>query len=121
MTLCLVLQGHDHTYGRTNLMSGTKTRAGKAGTVYVVSISGTKMYDLGDLKVFARVAEDTQLFQIVRIQTTRYALKPTQLAARSTTPSHSANKPASPISSSIRSRRRRRACTNLRRASSRLR
>lgn len=64
----LVLQGHDHTYGRTNLMSGTKTRAGKAGTVYVVSISGTKMYDLGDLKVFARVAEDTQLFQIVRIQ-----------------------------------------------------
>jgi 3',5'-cyclic AMP phosphodiesterase CpdA len=64
----LVLQGHDHTYGRTNLMSGTQTGAGKAGTVYVVSMSGTKMYGRGDLKVFARVAEDTQLFQIVRIQ-----------------------------------------------------
>ena len=62
----LVLQGHDHSYGRTNLMSGTKT--GKAGTVYVVSMSGTKMYEGGDSKVFARVAEDTQLFQIVRIQ-----------------------------------------------------
>jgi hypothetical protein len=64
----LVLQGHDHTYGRTNLQTGGKVQSGKAGTVYVVSMSGAKMYDLGDLKVFARVAEDTQLFQIVRIQ-----------------------------------------------------
>jgi 3',5'-cyclic AMP phosphodiesterase CpdA len=55
----LVLQGHDHAYGRTNLV---------AGTVYVVSMSGTKMYELGDSKVFARVAENTQLFQIVRVQ-----------------------------------------------------
>jgi 3',5'-cyclic AMP phosphodiesterase CpdA len=64
----LVLQGHDHTYGRTNLQTGGKVQSGKAGTVYVVSMSGAKMYELGDLKVFARVAEDTQLFQIVRIQ-----------------------------------------------------
>jgi 3',5'-cyclic AMP phosphodiesterase CpdA len=63
----LVLQGHDHSYGRTNLMSGAKKGTGKAGTVFVVSMSGTKMYERGDPKAFARVAEDTQLFQIVRI------------------------------------------------------
>lgn len=64
----LVLQGHDHTYGRTNLETGGKERGGKAGTVYVVSMSGAKMYDSGKAKVFTRIAEDTQLFQIVRIQ-----------------------------------------------------
>ncbi len=64
----LVLQGHDHTYGRTNLQTSGKVRAPRAGTIYVVSMSGAKMYTLGHSKVFARTAEDTQLFQIVRIQ-----------------------------------------------------
>lgn len=64
----LVLQGHDHTYGRTNLMTGVSGRAGRAGTVYVVSVSGPKMYDLTGGGPFRRVAEDTQLFQIIRIQ-----------------------------------------------------
>ncbi len=64
----LVLQGHDHTYGRTNLQTSGKVRSARAGTIYVVSMSGAKMYELGDAKVFARTAEDTQLFQIVRIQ-----------------------------------------------------
>jgi len=63
----LVLQGHDHTYGRTNLVTGGKAPSNRAGTVYVVSMSGAKMYDLAGDKIFARVAEDTQLFQIVRI------------------------------------------------------
>ncbi|MCE5306040.1 MAG: metallophosphoesterase family protein [Acidobacteriales bacterium] len=64
----LVLQGHDHTYGRTNLQTSGKVRSARAGTIYVVSMSGAKMYTLGHSKVFARTAEDTQLFQIVRIQ-----------------------------------------------------
>ena len=40
-----------------------------AGTVYVVSVSGPKMYDLGrPVRVeFRRVAEDTQLFQVITI------------------------------------------------------
>jgi 3',5'-cyclic AMP phosphodiesterase CpdA len=66
----LVLQGHDHTYGRTrNLMSGMNARDGEAGPVYVVSISGPKMYTINpkNLKPMKRVGEDTQLYQIVTV------------------------------------------------------
>lgn len=62
----LVLQGHDHTYGRTNLSSGTNAIS-PAGTVYVVSVSGPKMYEIDRKSVFARVAEQTQLFQVIHI------------------------------------------------------
>ncbi|MGY1457381.1 metallophosphoesterase [Luteimonas sp. A534] len=59
----LVLQGHDHTYGR---------RAGDAGAAtpqYVVSVAGAKQYLLSReaRDTMAPVAEDTQLFQVVRI------------------------------------------------------
>ncbi len=41
----LVLQGHDHAYLRTYPMKGNQRVASPAeGTVYVVSVSGTKMY-----------------------------------------------------------------------------
>jgi 3',5'-cyclic AMP phosphodiesterase CpdA len=76
----LVLQGHDHTYARTGLVQGSQlvgtenepvgaTAVSAAGTVYVVSVSGPKMYDLARPKraEFQRVAEDTQLFQIITI------------------------------------------------------
>jgi len=72
----LVLNGHDHTYGRTDIVfpdenvgEGTRWRSGESGTVYVVSVSGPKMYDLGgsaDID-FARDAESTQLYQVIRI------------------------------------------------------
>ena len=40
------LQGHDHAYLRTYPMKGNKRAASpKEGTVYVVSVSGTKMYE----------------------------------------------------------------------------
>ncbi len=58
----LVLNGHDHVYGRTGLV---------AGTVYAVSSSGTKFYELARKDLFARVAEDTQLFQVIRIDGNR--------------------------------------------------
>ncbi|HBY60375.1 MAG TPA: metallophosphoesterase [Solibacterales bacterium] len=61
----LVLQGHDHTYGRSNLISGANAKSG--GTVYVVSVSGPKMYELDRHDWMQRKAEDTQLFQIIRI------------------------------------------------------
>lgn len=54
----LVLTGHDHTYARTNLVKST---------VYVVSVSGPKMYKLERTEQMQRAAADTQLFQIVRI------------------------------------------------------
>lgn len=67
----MVLQGHDHTYARSNLITGTNTRGGKSGTVYVVSVSGPKMYNNQKLDWMARKAEDTQLFQVVHIEGSR--------------------------------------------------
>lgn len=66
-TVDLVLQGHDHTYGRSNLMSGVNTRTGDTGTVYVVSVSGPKQYELDPHDWPARVAAQTQLFQVIRV------------------------------------------------------
>lgn len=63
----MVLTGHDHTYGRTNVVAGTNVQAGKAGTVYVVSVSGPKMYKVDPKPNMVRVAQDTQLFQVIRI------------------------------------------------------
>jgi hypothetical protein len=69
----LVLTGHDHTYGRSGLMrednvlSGTQLHSAR-GTVYVVSVSGTKMYELGDLPWTANKAANTQLYQLIRVE-----------------------------------------------------
>lgn len=97
----LVLQGHDHTYGRTGLttpgpdwVSPAARKAAAAadekktidpdvaeqnaidhnadvaqteGTVYVVSVSGPKMYDLQRQSFMQRAAQDTQLFQLIYI------------------------------------------------------
>jgi len=63
----LVLQGHDHTYGRGSnlpLGNGKKTIG---GPIYVVSVSGPKMYDLGLEEWMQRGASNTQLYQIIRI------------------------------------------------------
>lgn len=67
----LVLQGHDHGYGRgENISSGTNRQAGQAGTVYVVSVAGPKMSRVSELARanMDRVAEDTQLFQIIHVE-----------------------------------------------------
>ncbi len=62
----LVLQGHDHTYGRGhNLGFGTSNK--KDGPVYVVSVSGPKMYDLSFDDWLERVASNTQLYQLIRV------------------------------------------------------
>lgn len=73
----LVLTGHDHTYGRTALLlpesnapTGTNWRATPTGTVYVVSVSGPKMYELEPKSQaeIQRVAENTQLYQIITVE-----------------------------------------------------
>lgn len=75
----IVLQGHDHTYARSRLMQGLEggaeenvasggTARGGKGTLYVVSVSGPKMYDLGYREFMERAAEDTQLFQVITVQ-----------------------------------------------------
>jgi len=104
----LVLQGHDHTYGRTgletpssvalqpapaaegaaapdaaearpsagsnavppatsNIPTGINRVDRRTGTVYVVSVSGPKMYSLQPDQLMVRKAEDTQLYQIVHV------------------------------------------------------
>ncbi|MGC1275897.1 MAG: metallophosphoesterase family protein [Planctomycetaceae bacterium] len=98
----LVLQGHDHSYGRTgpltfdpkeaqaagddqsrdrqgavsasddeiNIPAGVRGRS-PGGTVYVVSVSGPKLYELKQYPEgedpFRRRAADTQLYQIITI------------------------------------------------------
>ena len=81
----LVLQGHDHTYARgaTPAPAGSLERftevdpaTASVGTVFVNSVSGAKQYewrendweDYASTEVsLARKAENTQLFQIIRI------------------------------------------------------
>src|SRR5690606_4276789 len=63
----LVLQGHDHVYGRRT--------AGDDGAppVLTVSVAGPKQYRLSPRAraSMAPVAEDTQLFQVLRIDPVR--------------------------------------------------
>ena len=74
----LALQGHDHSYARgrvepsENVLSGVNTRD-RTGTVYVVSVSGGKMYKLrpgaweGWEAERDRAAENTELFQVIHV------------------------------------------------------
>ncbi len=58
----LVLQGHDHLYAR-------RSDALAATPVYVVSVAGPKQYMLSQdaRQTMSPVAEDTQLFQVLRL------------------------------------------------------
>ncbi len=60
----LVLNGHDHVYGRSNPKSGPAA----GHTIYVVSVTGSKQYDAGDRKWAARFGQDLQLFQVVSVE-----------------------------------------------------
>ncbi len=76
----LALQGHDHAYARGrvappeyNLLSGVN-KWDQTGTVYVVSVSGGKMYNArtngwNDFEGAdrERFAENTQLFQVITV------------------------------------------------------
>jgi 3',5'-cyclic AMP phosphodiesterase CpdA len=67
----LVLQGHDHAYGRgsvTNAPAAGETRKKSSQTVYVVSVSGPKMYDVSDDPWMNRRAQNTQLFQLITLK-----------------------------------------------------
>ena len=74
----LVLSGHDHIYARTgevdqakvfNVPSGYQQAYDpNIGTVYVVSVSGPKLYKVTKGKYAKRFAENTQLYQIINIE-----------------------------------------------------
>jgi 3',5'-cyclic AMP phosphodiesterase CpdA len=84
----LVLTGHDHTYARTGDVSAKSVNVGTTnvsagynqaydpaiGTVYVVSVSGPKMYGISNDAFAVRAGEDLQLYQIITVDgdTLRY-------------------------------------------------
>jgi hypothetical protein len=66
----LVLQGHDHYYGRTQKMCDGKIVAPEEyGTIYAVSMSGSKMYKKNPKfeSLMAVMRGDTQMFQVIEV------------------------------------------------------
>jgi hypothetical protein len=66
----LILQGHDHVYARSHKLAGGRiVAAGDPGTVYVVSVSGPKMYPFNPKYevLMKKVVPDTQLFQVAEV------------------------------------------------------
>lgn len=72
----LVLQGHDHCYSRltseAGREAGAKARADGTiqGPVYLVSVTGSKMYALNDRTPWQpdKIAEATELYQVVDVE-----------------------------------------------------
>lgn len=65
----LVLQGHDHVYSRG--LSPGRTD----GPVYLISVSGPKMYNLARAEWMDRAGENIQLFQVISISKTVLSYK----------------------------------------------
>jgi 3',5'-cyclic AMP phosphodiesterase CpdA len=75
----LVLTGHDHSYGRSGLLQvneavGGHVRDRRGGTVYCVSVSGPKLYELNQQEWMVQAAEGKQLYQVITVDgnTLRY-------------------------------------------------
>ena len=71
----LVLQGHDHTYARGINMPLGQNRKKPDGPIYVVSVSGPKMYALGLENWMDRAASNTQLYQTVHVDQNKLSFK----------------------------------------------
>jgi hypothetical protein len=71
----MVFQGHDHGYLRTHPMKAERVAESPGeGTIYVVSMSGTKKYDQGDFDYAAKAVKDTPTYQVIDILTTGHRL-----------------------------------------------
>jgi 3',5'-cyclic AMP phosphodiesterase CpdA len=71
----IVLQGHDHTYGRGINMPLGQSRKKPDGPIYVVSVSGPKLYDIGLQNWMDRAASNTQLYQVITVDENKLAFK----------------------------------------------
>lgn len=74
----LVLQGHEHTYGRTYKLNDEKiVDDNDKGTVYVTSVSGPKQYKLNDnyKNVMVKMGGKTQLYQVISINKSKLDFK----------------------------------------------
>lgn len=64
----LVLTGHDHLYGRSKkLKNGKIVNENQKGTIYVVSVCGSKAYKLSSRynDIMQKTGEKLQLFQVI--------------------------------------------------------
>lgn len=64
----LVLTGHDHAYGRGMHTIESSIPGQQSNTMYVVSVSGPKQYDLSDKSWMTRKAGNTQFYNIIMIE-----------------------------------------------------
>lgn len=71
----IVLQGHDHTYGRGINIPVGQSRKKPNGPIYVVSVSGPKMYDIGLQNWMDRAASNTQLYQAITVDQNKLSFK----------------------------------------------
>ncbi|MFH1212787.1 MAG: metallophosphoesterase, partial [Candidatus Neomarinimicrobiota bacterium] len=74
----LVLSGHDHVYSRTYPLRAGKIAAKKQkGTVYVISVSCPKAYDIGKINagLMAKTGTQAQLFQVISVEPNRLEYK----------------------------------------------
>lgn len=66
----LALQGHDHAYLRTYPVKGEEVVDSPAeGTIYAVSVSGTKFYEQAESEYTAVGFTDIQTYQLIQIET----------------------------------------------------
>ena len=66
----LVLQGHDHAYARSlPLKAGRPAGSGERGTVYVISVSGAKMYDIDTphAHLMTKMLTGVQTYQVIAV------------------------------------------------------
>lgn len=67
----LVLQGHDHRYGRTpKLRDHAPVAPDQPGTIYAVSVSGSKMYPRNPKfeSLMAVMRPNTQMYQVIHVE-----------------------------------------------------
>ncbi len=62
----LVLQGHDHAYGRAAYIKNS-VFPGKQGPVYVVTHASPKVYDIKFSDKMDRLATNTQMYQLINV------------------------------------------------------
>ncbi|MCL4691470.1 MAG: metallophosphoesterase [Candidatus Hydrogenedentes bacterium] len=72
----LALQGHDHAYLRTYPMfDGKRVDSPSDGTIYIVSVSGTKFYDQGDFDYTEFGMTNVATYQVLDIEIGEDTLK----------------------------------------------
>ncbi len=74
----MVLQGHDHAYGRTHKMrNGQIAGDNEPGTYYVVSVAGVKVYNMKEenRKYMAKMNNGIQLFQVISVNNDKLTYK----------------------------------------------